>query len=234
MQNLLLRRILPHWDSVGVCNNNLCTHCFLGETHQDGILDKQQNSQGSWTPAISYPWKMNGHSKATGNQTICVTVAGNEIFACPECWKASEGFTNRNGQRRQSYSACHTGDVTKVWVFPPQGGSTERWCDQTAVQHGDKCSQRWWGTSQLPCSVMANPETTLCCSPAHYCEKSHSRDHSASDVPGDSVPKCCKAPARLLPAAKTTLSRLLTLSSSTGRTILKGCWIKEKSPKQTC
>lgn len=67
MRNLLLRRILPHWESVGVCNNNLCTHCFLGETHQDGILDKQQNSQGSWTHAISYPWKMNGHSEATGN-----------------------------------------------------------------------------------------------------------------------------------------------------------------------
>lgn len=67
MQNLLLQRILPHWESVGVCNNNLCTHCFLGETHQDGITDKQQNSQGSSTPALSYLWKMNGHSRATGN-----------------------------------------------------------------------------------------------------------------------------------------------------------------------
>lgn len=63
----IIAKNLPHWESVGVCNNNLRTHCFLGETHHDGILDKWQNSQGSWTPAISYPWKMNGHSKATGN-----------------------------------------------------------------------------------------------------------------------------------------------------------------------
>lgn len=68
MRKLLLRGILPHWESAGVCNNNLCTHCFLGETHRDGILDKQHNSWGSWTPATSYPWKMNGHWKATGNQ----------------------------------------------------------------------------------------------------------------------------------------------------------------------
>lgn len=158
MQNLLLRRILPHWDSVGVCNNNLRTHCFLGETHQDGILDKQQNSQGSWTPAISYPWKMNGHSKATGNWTICVTVAGNEIFACPECWKASEGFTNRNGQRRQSCSACHTGDVIKVWVFSPYKMGAAGGDVTNAHSDGE-------GTPWLPYSVMPNLEPTLCCSP---------------------------------------------------------------------
>jgi len=87
MRNLLLRRILPHWESGGVCNNNLCTHCFLGETHQDGSPDKRQSSQGSSTPAISYLWKMNGHSKATGNQTIrmCNHRAGNDIFPCPKC-----------------------------------------------------------------------------------------------------------------------------------------------------
>lgn len=72
MLNLLLQRILPHWESVGVSNNNSCTHCFLGETHQDGIVDKQLNSQGSWTSTISYLQVINSHSKATRNQITYV------------------------------------------------------------------------------------------------------------------------------------------------------------------
>lgn len=160
----------------------------------------------------------------------------NEIFACPKCWKVSKGFTNRNGQR-QSYSACHTADVTKVQVFPPETGALRGDVNKQLFHSTSPILLCSWGTNaaprnahsdgeetpQLPRSVIPNPEPTICCSPRGLPWQAPQQGSVSIRSAWRQCPVSWTAArsygARLPPSSsKNTLSRLLILSSSTGRT----------------
>lgn len=186
MLKLLLRGILPHWEPAGGCNNNSCTHCFLGETHRDGILDKQHSSWGSRTPATSYPWKMNGHWKAPGNQIMWAWELKMKSLPVQKAGKSQDLRTGRGRGGNSTPPATLRCNWT-MW-FCPMGG--EHW----GVMRPHSTSPALlgsWGTND---GGDTKPQGTTCChrragiSQLPECLENHPLPQAAVRCPGASCP----------------------------------------------